>query len=351
MISASHNPWSDNGVKVFGPGGRKLDDGAEGAIEAAIAAFVTEGLPTPPGGPAAITTATDPIDRYRQHLLDSVGVSFAGLRVVLDCANGAASELAPDVFDALGATVEVLNAEPDGRNINEGCGSTHPEVLADLMPDRAFDVGLAFDGDADRVIAIDEQGGIVDGDHIIGMCAIDRRDRGVLPHDTVVVTVMSNLGFRRGMARTGITVVETPVGDRNVLEVLDRDGYVLGGEQSGHVIFRDLASTGDGILTGLQLCDLLMRTGRYLSDQASIAMTRYPQVLRSVTVAGDARAVVDGLAGAIAEAERALGADGRVLVRPSGTEPLVRVMVEAASAESAEAIAEQLVAAVEHAAG
>jgi phosphoglucosamine mutase len=345
VISASHNPWSDNGVKLFAPGGRKLTDEIEATLEADLTNLLADPSARPTdGAPDLVLPRPELVATYRSHLLDTVAGGLDGLRVVLDCANGAASHLAPEVFSALGAAVEVIHAEPDGRNINDGCGSTHPDDLRSMLQDRAADIGLAFDGDADRVVAVDERGGLVDGDFIIGMCAIDRRDRGLLVDDTVVVTVLSNLGFRRGMALTGIKVIETPVGDRNVLEVLDRDGLNLGGEQSGHVIFRDLATTGDGILTGLQVCDLLMRTGAFLSDLAATAMTRYPQVAKNVPVGGSAAGVVERLAGAVAAEEQRLGGDGRILVRASGTEPVVRVMVESSSAAQAEAVAERLVA-------
>jgi phosphoglucosamine mutase len=344
MISASHNPWSDNGVKFFAPGGRKLSDDDQAALEARLS---TDGQGSSLAAPVPVAEQPELAAPYRQHLLDSVPGGLAGLRVVLDCAHGSASVLAPDVFRSLGAFVEVLNDDPDGRNINEGCGSTHPEMLQQVMQDRAADIGLAFDGDADRVFAVDERGDLVDGDQIIGMCAIDRRDRGLLADDTVVVTVMSNLGFRRGMALTGIKVLETPVGDRHVVDALDRHGLDLGGEQSGHIIFRRLATTGDGILTGLQVCDLLMRTGRFLSDLSHTAMTRYPQVLRNVAVGADAAGVVARLAPEIAAGEQELGSDGRILVRASGTEPLVRVMVEASTTARAEAVADRLVAATE----
>jgi phosphoglucosamine mutase len=356
VISASHNPWADNGIKLFAPGGLKLSDETEQALESALSDILAGGSAAAspgggtPGESGAVLHRPELVAEYRRHLLDTVELPFQGLRVVLDCANGAASWLAPEIFGALGATVEVRAAEPDGRNINEACGAAHPEPLIEAMRDGDADVGLAFDGDADRVIAVDERGGLVDGDHIIGMCAIDRRDRGLLAERTVVVTVMSNLGFRRGMAATGIEVLETPVGDRHVLEALDRHGLSLGGEQSGHVIFRDLATTGDGLLTGLQVCDLLVRTGRYLSDLATIAMTRYPQVLRNVRVEGPAGAVAESLTAEVAAEEQTLGGEGRILVRPSGTEPLVRIMVEAASAATAESVADRLAAAARAAA-
>jgi phosphoglucosamine mutase len=347
IISASHNPWSDNGVKLFAPGGTKLADGLEAAVEAGLEAAGAFGGDDTAGGDGAGVIGERPelVDAYRTHLLESIGGGrLDGLRLALDCAHGAASALAPEVFESLGATVTVINNTPDGHNINDGCGSTHPQDLQRLVVGDGLDLGLAFDGDADRVLAVDEQGGVVDGDHIIGMCAIDRRDRGVLPGGAVVVTVMSNLGFRRGMEATGIRVVETAVGDRHVLAALDEQGLVLGGEQSGHVIFRDLATTGDGILTGLQVCDLLMRTGRYLSDQAQIAMTRYPQVLRNVRVGTPVPDVAERMAREIADEEVVLGGDGRVLVRASGTEPLIRVMVEAPTAGQAEAAADRLAA-------
>ncbi len=389
MISASHNVWSDNGIKLFLPGGRKLTDEIEAALEEALSAesggsesggsesggSESEASAGPaPGqaetapdqaGPAPDQAETasgqDPehlvlerpelVADYRRHLLDTCEMGLDGLRVVLDCAHGAASTLAPDVFTALGATVEVIHADPDGRNINEECGSTNPDALRQAMGGGTWDVGLAFDGDADRALAVDENGTLIDGDQIMAMCAIDRRDRGLLPEDTVVVTVMSNLGFRRGMADRGIRVMETPVGDRYVLEVLEQRGYALGGEQSGHIVFRDLATTGDGILTGLQVCDLLMRTGRFLSDLAASAMTRYPQVLRNVAVTRQIPDVAERLFGDIVAEEALLGGDGRVLVRPSGTEPLVRVMVEAPSYLAAEGAADRLVAAVTRLAG
>jgi phosphoglucosamine mutase len=346
VISASHNPWSDNGVKLFAPGGRKLTDELEVELEATLARHLDGPGIGPPTDPTAVVERPELVAAYRRHLLDSIPSRLDGLRVGLDCANGAASALAPDVFRSLGASVVVRHDRPDGRNINDRCGSTHTEDLQRLVVDESLDLGLAFDGDADRVLAIDERGGLVDGDHIVGMCAIDRRDRNALPDTTVVVTVMSTLGFRRGMEATGIKVIETPVGDRHVLAALDEHGLALGGEQSGHIIFRDLASTGDGILTGLQVCDLLMRTGRYLSDQAEIAMTRYPQILRNVRVAERIPDIADRLRVEIDAEADALGGDGRILVRASGTEPLIRVMVEAPSAGQAEAAADRLAAQV-----
>ncbi|MGH9284012.1 MAG: phosphoglucosamine mutase, partial [Acidimicrobiales bacterium] len=294
------------------------------------------------------------VEEYAAHLGATLaGRSLDGLAVVLDCGHGAASVVAPAVVRAAGAKVEVIGAEPDGTNINKGCGSTDLGPLRRAVVDQGAAVGLAFDGDADRVLAVDERGGVVDGDHLIALCALDLRRRGDLAGDTVVVTVMTNLGFRLAMQAEGVAVHETPVGDRHVLEALDAHGWSLGGEQSGHLIFRHLATTGDGILTGLQLLDLLARTGRPLSELAAAAMTRVPQVLRNVRVA----ARVDGSEAAVAlapavEAEQArLGNAGRILVRPSGTEPVVRVMVEAPDQEEAEAVAGRLAAEVERALG
>jgi phosphoglucosamine mutase len=266
---------------------------------------------------------------------------------VIDCANGAACTWAPKVLRALGAMVEVLHDEPDGTNINAGCGSTYPEDLQKAVVQRGADAGLAFDGDADRVLAVDADGRLVDGDQIIAITAIDRRDDGRLAKGTVVATVMANLGFRHGMRAHGIEVLEVPVGDRYVLEALATEGLTLGGEQSGHVVFADLATTGDGLLTAVQLLDVVHRAGRPLGALADAAMTRLPQVLHNVRVAEKGVEPSGALAEEIAAIEAELGDEGRVLVRGSGTEPLVRVMVEAPSAEAAERAAQRLVAAVE----
>ena len=352
MISASHNPFADNGVKFFTVGGRKLTDEQEERLEAELDAVLAGGRGT---GADVGELSTDGrlADGFAEHLVDSLdGRSLKGMAVVLDCANGAASALGPQVFKRLGATVHVIADEPDGRNINDGCGSTHPEQLQQAVVDRGAALGLAFDGDADRVLAVDHRGGLVDGDHLIALCALDLRERGRLKDDTVVVTVMTNLGFRLAMAERGIRVHETQVGDRYVLEALEAGGWSLGGEQSGHVIFRDVATTGDGVLTGLQLADLVNRSGRTLADLADAAMTRLPQVLRNVRVADrDGLATADAVWDEVAEVEAELGDHGRVLLRPSGTEPLVRVMVEAPTAEQAEAAAARLVDAVARACG
>ncbi len=345
VVSASHNPWADNGIKVFAPGGTKLDDGTESelarALDAHLAASPVAGTSDSAGDGAAT------LDAYVAHLVASIdGRRLDGLRVVLDCAHGAASALAPRVFTAVGADVTVIGNHPDGRNINENCGSTHLELLADTVVRLGADVGLAFDGDADRVLAVDGSGAVVDGDHIIAMLALDRHRRGVLVGSAVVVTVMTNLGFRLAMDEADIEVVETPVGDRHCLAALERRGLVLGGEQSGHVILRDLATTGDGMLSGLQIADLVVRSSQPLASLAATAMTRVPQVLHNVEVHGDRAALIDAIRPDVEAEQSRLGSSGRILVRSSGTEPLIRVMVEATDAGVAAEVATRLVTAV-----
>jgi len=339
VVSASHNPHTDNGIKLLAAGGRKLSDHVEDAISAAMAAMPSAGG----AGPAAgrIERHPDPLGPYIDHVVGALeGRTLGGMRVVVDCANGAAHLTAPEVLRRLGATVTVLNAVPDGTNINDGCGSTHPEVLQKVVVEAGADAGLALDGDADRVVAVDHEGRLVDGDRIIALCAADLLRRGVLRNGAVAVTVMSNLGLRRALAGLGIGVVETAVGDRYVLEALEAGDLSLGGEQSGHVVFRDLATTGDGVLTGVVLLDAVRRAGRSLAELAAEIMTRFPQVLRNVRVADR-----EGLAGSravwdeVAAVEAELGAEGRVLLRPSGTEPLVRVMVEAPTEQQAGTLA------------
>jgi phosphoglucosamine mutase len=349
MISASHNPFADNGIKLFAPGGLKLPDDAEEAVEAELEAVLAGTAGGAAGeGVGEVEDRPGAAERYVEHLTGILtGHRLDGLTLVLDCANGAAGEVAPAAFQRAGADVLVINDHPDGCNINDRCGATHPESLRLAVVAEGADAGLAFDGDADRLIAVDHTGAVVDGDHIIAICARDMHQRNALREDTVVVTVMTNLGFRLAMADAGITVVETPVGDRYVLNALERGRWSLGGEQSGHVIFPDLATTGDGTLTGLLLLEMVARTGRSLADLAAAAMTRLPQVLVNVPVASGAPAVAERIAGEVADAERRLGASGRVLVRASGTEPLVRVMVEATSHDEAEAVAKELVGAVE----
>jgi phosphoglucosamine mutase len=355
VISASHNPFPDNGVKFFLPGGRKLTDDIEERLEAELDRLVhATGGPddASPVGDAVgrVTIAPQYTERYVEGVLATVDGSLDGLRVALDCANGAASAVAPDALRRLGAEVIVLHDGPNGININDGCGSTHPQELQRVVAAAGADAGLAFDGDADRVIAVDASGELVDGDQIVAMCALDLRERGRLVDDTVVITVMTNLGFRLAMKDLGVQVVETAVGDRYVLDALDEGGWVLGGEQSGHVIFRDLATTGDGLMTGLRVLDIMARTGRPLAELAGV-MRRLPQVLLNVRVDSGAKDVAAALAPDVAAAEHELGETGRVLVRPSGTEPLVRVMVEAQTEDQAQSVAGRLVAAVERLTG
>ena len=354
MISASHNPFPDNGVKFFLAGGRKLSDEIEAQLETELDRLIANPQESPrrTGSELGRLLPGAGVDRYEAALAATVAAgSLDGLSVVLDCANGAASAVAPEVLRSLGARVAVIHDAPDGLNINDACGSTHPEELQRQVVAGGADVGLAFDGDADRVLAVDAAGALVDGDQLIAICALDRRQRGRLPGDTVVVTVMSNLGFRQAMTAQGITLVETDVGDRYVLEEMERGGWGLGGEQSGHIIFGDLATTGDGLLTGLQVLDVMARTSRSLSDLAGV-MVRLPQVLRNVPVARSARvSASEELTLAVKAVEADLGERGRVLVRPSGTEPVVRVMVEAMTVEEAEGACTQLCEAVQKALG
>lgn len=346
MISASHNPFADNGVKLFAPGGRKLGDDTEAAVAEALAATLSDGGSARAGlelGDAA--RAPMPTAGYVNHLVGAVApAALAGCSVVLDCGHGAAFRAAPEALRRLGAVVTVLNDAPDGCNINAGCGSTDPTGLAATVVELGARAGLAFDGDADRVIAVDEHGGIVDGDHMLAIAALDLKARGRLRGDAIVTTVMANLGLRHALESHGITVVETPVGDRHVIAAMEQQGLVLGGEQSGHVIFAQHSTTGDGPLTGILLLDAAARAGRPLSELAAV-VTKYPQELRNVRVAD--RSGLDAAEGFWAEvraAEAELGDDGRVLVRPSGTEPVVRVMVEAPSPERAGSLVEHLAA-------
>ena len=343
VISASHNPWSDNGIKFFAAGGRKLSDELEAELENALDALVAAGIEFDLSVDS--NTDTDAVTEWCDAVASSA-VAVTPMRVVIDCANGAASFVAPGIFRGLGLEVEVLHAQPDGRNINDACGSTHPEDLQRAVVASGAALGLAFDGDADRLLAVDERGELVDGDQLIALFARDLRERGELAGNRVVVTVMSNLGFRLAMDEQGIEVVETPVGDRHVLEALARTSSSLGGEQSGHIVFADRATTGDGVLSGVQLVDLVGRTQTPLSTLAAEVMDRLPQVLRNVRLEHRRDDIAEAIAGEIAAVEQSLGARGRVLIRLSGTEPLVRVMVEAPSLEQAEDAADNLAAAV-----
>jgi phosphoglucosamine mutase len=344
MISASHNPAPDNGIKFFSRGGHKLADDVEDRIEAAL----TEAPLAPVGAEIGhVQRFADAEDRYLVHLLGTLPNSLNGIKVVLDCANGAASAVSPQAFRDAGAEVYVIGNDPDGHNINLGCGSTHLSALQAAVLERKADIGIAHDGDADRTLAVDHLGQVVDGDQIMAILALAAKQRGELARNTLVATVMSNLGLRLAMKQAGIELVETKVGDRYVLEQIREGGYTLGGEQSGHLIFSRFATTGDGILTGLQIVAQMAATGKSLKDLASV-MKVYPQVL--INVPGVNRAGVDTnveLHKAVKEAEAELGENGRVLLRASGTEPLVRVMVEAMDPGTAQSWAERITRVVE----
>lgn len=337
MISASHNPVQDNGIKFFGGDGFKLSDETELEIERLIDA-PEDNLPRPEGGDiGSVTTDEEAKLRYLAYLKTTITSRFDGLKVVLDCANGSAYELAPIVFRELGADVITVGAEPDGKNINAGVGSTHPEYLREQVLAHGAQLGLSFDGDADRLIAIDETGEEVDGDYILCICGDRMKRDGKLAGDTIVTTVMANIGFFKAAMQLGLKTAQTAVGDRYVMEEMRRGGYNLGGEQSGHVIFLDYNTTGDGILTALQLVDTLVASGKKLSELKRL-MSKYPQVLVNVRVADKGLyAGNEAIAAVVGDVERELGDNGRVLVRPSGTESLIRVMAEAPDKAQVEA--------------
>jgi phosphoglucosamine mutase len=343
MITASHNPWTDNGIKVFAVGGRKLGDDQQRLIEAMCEEPPSPGRAdsTPVG---TISVRPDARDRYARALVEAVGEgSLSGLHVVVDAANGAVGPVAGQVFERLGARVEVHFDSQAGDDVNASCGATHPEALSTLVVAAGADLGVAFDGDGDRVIAVDHEGRTVDGDRLLALFATDRLERGLLPGSQVVVTVMSNLGFHRAMRAHGIEVVTTPVGDRHVLEAMERTGGVLGGEQSGHLIQRDLMPSGDGLLAAAMLAALVNRRERSLADLAGEVMTTMPQVLVNVAVApGSSQRCAEALTDQVAAVEKRLGERGRVLVRASGTEPLVRIMVEAETQFEAQELADHL---------
>ncbi len=339
VISASHNPAPDNGIKFFARAGKKLPDDVEIAIEAAL----EHPQLTPLGGDIGrIKRFADAEDRYVVHLLTTLPHRLDGIHVVLDCAHGAAAGVSPEAFSQAGARITVIGNDPTGMNINDGVGSTHLDKLAAAVLAAGADVGIAHDGDADRCLAVDAQGNIVDGDQIMAILALAQLERGNLRENTLVATVMSNLGLKVAMAKHGITMLETRVGDRYVLEAINDRGLSLGGEQSGHIIFADHATTGDGILTGLQLLSQMAASKKSLAELASV-MKVYPQTLVNVRGVDREGVSTDAvLANAVAEAEADLGETGRVLLRPSGTEPLVRVMVEAGDQATADRIANQL---------
>ncbi len=344
MLSASHNAMPDNGIKFLARGGVKLDD----AIEVAIEKRLREPWHRPTGGDVGrVKQHPTAVSEYAAHLVSTITHPLEGLKVVVDCAHGAAFEAGPRALRDAGADVIAICAEPDGLNINEGCGSTHLEVLQNAVLEHGADVGFALDGDADRCLAVDASGEIVDGDQILAVLALAMREAGELKDDTVVATVMSNLGFVQAMKAAGLGVRQTKVGDRYVLEAMKLSGFTLGGEQSGHVIMSRYATTGDGLLTALHVLDRMAATGSSLAELAGV-VTRLPQVLVNVPNVDKARADEDFvLAAAVAEAEAELGDSGRVLLRPSGTEPLVRVMVEAGTSEQAQQIADRLAVVVD----
>lgn len=344
-ITASHNPWHDNGVKVFAPGGRKLTDDEQQRIETLWQASGDV------AGPASVASDERCAQQYSAALAGALGdkppagstglAAFAGMAVQIDAANGATSQVIAPILADLGLRATIHHAAPDGRNINDGCGAVHPESLAAACAQHQH-IGLAFDGDGDRVIAIDEQGNVVDGDRLIALMALDLRARQQLQHDTVVVTSMTNLGFHRAMQQHGISVVTTDVGDRAVLAAMDEGGFVLGGEQSGHIIHSSYATTGDGILAAILLLRIVRDSGKTLTELAANVMQRMPQVLRNVRVTTKPTDVEALLGGELARERARLGDDGRIVVRASGTEPLVRIMVEAPTLAVAEAVADRL---------
>lgn len=345
MISASHNPMPDNGIKFFSAGGKKLPDDVEDEIEAAMAQLDETG-PTGTGIGRVIEEAPDAQERYLAHLKEAVSTDLSGIKVVVDCANGAASQVAPKAYAAAGAEVVAIFNKPNAFNINDGSGSTHMEQIQEAVVEHGADIGLAHDGDADRCLAVDAEGNIVDGDQIMAILATGMKERNALHDNTLVATVMSNLGLKLAMAEQGIELKETAVGDRYVLEELGRGDYSLGGEQSGHLVIPAHATTGDGTLTGLSLMARMAESGKSLAELASV-MTVLPQVLINVPVSNKGK-IMDAVEvqEAIREAEAELGTSGRVLLRPSGTEELFRVMVEAADEEQARKVAGALAAVV-----
>lgn len=342
MISASHNPAQYNGIKIFSGSGYKLSDSLEEKIEA----IVLDGAEKPPikagDGVGRVLKPKRAVDEYIKYLKSTTETKFTGLRIAVDCANGSASVTAPLLFEEMGGEYEILSAKPDGLNINNACGSTHIEMLSRFVKDNGCDIGVAFDGDADRCLAVDEKGELIDGDKLIAIFSASLKKRGKLKSNTAVVTVMSNLGFFKFAEKHGIDAARTKVGDRYVLEEMINGGYVIGGEQSGHIIFLDHATTGDGELSALQLLSILKRTGKKASELGSI-MECYPQVMINVKLgSSDDKNIImaaEDVADAIAKAEKKLADDGRIIVRPSGTEPLIRVMVEGKDHDEIKALA------------
>lgn len=348
MISASHNPVADNGIKIFGPDGFKLSDEQEEEIEQILNQEKEDQLPRPVG--AAIGSSNDYFEggqKYLSFLKETIDNDFEGLHIALDCANGSTTSLATHLFADLEADISSIGSSPNGLNINENVGSTHPEALKAFVLDKEADIGLAFDGDGDRLIAIDEKGNVVNGDQIMFICAKHLNEKGFLRHNTVISTVMSNIGLYKALEEHGMKSIQTKVGDRYVIEEMRNGGYNFGGEQSGHIVFLDHSTSGDGMLTALQLINVMIETGKPLSELAS-KMKVYPQVLKNVKVANKEQILEsESLKSEIKQIEEKLGDEGRILVRPSGTEPLVRVMVEAPSNEVCEKYTDQLISVIE----
>lgn len=340
VISASHNPFHDNGIKFFGGDGYKLPDSVEDELEAIVYQLETDdNYPRPTAEHIGhIEYRTDLLNQYMEFVISTCKERFEGVKVVLDCANGAAYEAMPKILRHLGATVKVIHALPNGTNINDGCGSTHLESLQKAVLENGADFGIAHDGDADRCLCVDEKGQIIDGDHILVMCAMDMMKDGKLPYNTVVTTVMANIGFHQAIKKAGGRAEITKVGDRYVLENMLKNGYKIGGEQSGHIIFTDFSTTGDGLITALQVLSSLKRSGRKASDLTAL-MTTYPQLLVNVKVATkEGWETNEAIKKAIAAGDEELGENGRILVRPSGTEPLIRVMAEGPDQEQLDRI-------------
>lgn len=348
MISASHNPCEYNGIKIFSSTGYKLPDKVENEIEAIVLDNSRE-IPAPTGGSVGmVTRKSDAVDEYVEHIASTIDVRLDGLRIALDCANGSSSVTAAKLFTALGANFEIFNSEPDGININEKCGSTHIEGLQQIVREQGFDAGFAFDGDADRCLAVDNNGELVDGDYIMALLAEDMTERGVLSGNAIVGTILTNMGFHKFCADRGMKFVAAKVGDRYVLEEMLKNGYNLGGEQSGHIIFLDHCTTGDGQLTAVQICGLLTRSGKKFSEFTSL-ITPYPQTMVNVRVTPEGKAKLatcEAVNSAVSAAESELGDSGRIIVRMSGTEPLIRVMTEGEDKEQIVRIANELAAVI-----
>lgn len=348
MISASHNPCEYNGIKLFNNSGYKLPDSIEEEIESLVLDDMSP-IKFPTGGDVGnVFIRHDYVDKYIDHIIDSTDVKLSGLKIALDCSNGSASYTAQRIFKALGAELHIMHANPDGENINANCGSTHMKGLIDYVNAYGMDLGLAFDGDSDRCLAVDEKGNLIDGDQLIAVFAKALKEQGKLKGNTAVVTVMTNIGFKQFAKENGINIAETGVGDRYVLEEMLKKDYIIGGEQSGHIIFKDFATTGDGQLTGVQFASIMARTGKTASELASV-MQVYPQTMINVSASPELKALLktdDDIKNSISSVAERLGDEGRILVRASGTEPLIRVMLEGKNIKEIAAMAEEVAAVI-----